>query len=482
LSPPEHREAITPLRVAEVAWRRKLVCSVVAIVVFLGGTGFLLTRPKAYQSTSSVALLPVSTNANILPNYPNLIQSLIPTYIQLVSSPVLLNQVAATLPFAISGTQLANDVHAQSMSSAAIINIVADNPNAVHAQEIASRATTVFLAELAGNGVVIPRVYGQPTVPGAPQTPNIKLLLAVILLLALILGLGAGLVWDRLFSSADAPGDPPQIAGAGNPPEIAGPPVLGVVFEAAERRDVNSILASRYTAASTDRWRAIRTNFMYATIGQEVRSVTVTSLRPDEGKTTVAVILAASLAELGLSVVLVDAAVVRPALHEVFGLDNGQGLTSTVLDGATPASLLRPVPQIPGVQVITAGPPHLPAPGDAGSLCAQQLPRFSAVADFVVVDGPVLGEDDGADMAANATDAAVLVVSSPPGQPGPALRILERCDTRVVGTVLTARDEAVSRGKPGRGLDGDRQEELDDRRQEEYESRAGTPGLQQDAG
>ena len=146
-------------------WRRKLVCLAVAVAVFLAGAGYALSRPKTYQSTSSVALLPISTNPGILPNYPNLIASLIPTYVQLVSSPALQNKVAATLPFAISETQLGQQVHAQSLSSAAVINIVAQSRSPVQAQQIAARTTTVFIDKLSGNGVVIPSIYAQPTVP-----------------------------------------------------------------------------------------------------------------------------------------------------------------------------------------------------------------------------------------------------------------------------------------------------------------------------
>ena len=123
----ESRDAITPQRVARVLWRRKLICLTVAVAVFFAGAGYALTRPKTYQSTSSVALLPISTNPGILPNYPNLIASLIPTYVQLISSPALLNQVAGTLPFAISESQLARQVHGQSLSSAAVIYIVAQS-------------------------------------------------------------------------------------------------------------------------------------------------------------------------------------------------------------------------------------------------------------------------------------------------------------------------------------------------------------------
>ena len=194
---------MTPQRVAQVLRRRILVCSVVAAVVFVAGTGWLFTRQKIYESTSSVALLPVATNSGVLPNYPNLIASLIPTYVQLISSPVLLNRVAATLPAAISGTQLANNVHAESLSNAAVINIVADSPNASQAQKIAAATTTAFLADLRGNGVVTPQIYGPPTVPDKPSAPKVKLDLGAILVLAAILGLGAGLVWDRLLGRVD---------------------------------------------------------------------------------------------------------------------------------------------------------------------------------------------------------------------------------------------------------------------------------------
>ena len=436
----EPDDVVTPWRVARVVWRRKLVCLAVALIVVLAGSGWLLTRPKVYQSTASVALLPVSTNTSVLPNYPNLIASLIPTYVQLVSSPVLLNQVAGTLPFTVSAAQLGTELHAESLSSAAIINIVADNPDPAHAQQIAARATAVFLAELHGNGVVVARLYGQPTVPGSPASPKVKLTLAVIVALAILLGLGAGLGWDRLFGGVASP----DVLSA-----KARPPVLGVIPAPAERSHLDSILGSRDVTAPRDRWRLLQTNFMYATSAREVRSVTVTSSVPGEGKTSVAVILAASLAELGLSVILVDASLRCPSLHEVFDLDNERGLTSTVLDGVPSESLLRPVPAIAGLQIVTAGP-RVSAPRDEG-LCLHQLPRLSSLADFVVVDGPALAGDDDAVLAASVTDGAILVARLRPWQADAGLGILENSRVRVIGTVLTE----VSLARPGakRGTD-----------------------------
>jgi capsular polysaccharide biosynthesis protein len=192
------REAMMAQRVARILWRRRLVCAAVAAIVIVAGGGWLLTRQKIYQSSSSVALLPVTTNSGVLPNYPNLISSLIPTYIQLVSSPVLLNAVREELPFAISEGQLADDVYAESLSSAAVITVVAQNPDPARAQLIAAKATAVFQRDLRGNRVVIPQVYSEPLVPSSPSSPKTGLVSAAIVVVALLLGLGSGLIWERL--------------------------------------------------------------------------------------------------------------------------------------------------------------------------------------------------------------------------------------------------------------------------------------------
>jgi polysaccharide biosynthesis transport protein len=431
LSTNESHDTVTPQRVVRILWRRKLVCLIAAAVVFLGGSAYLVTRPHVYESSSSVALLPVSNNASVLPNYPNLIASLIPTYVQLVSSPILLNRVAPALPFPMSPDQLANDVHAESLSNAAVINIVADNADPVRAQQIAAATTAAFLAHVHGNGVVIAQVYARPTVPATPASPRTKLLLAVILLLAIVIGLAAGLIWDRL-SGRPEDGDAPDGT-------ATGPPLLGVVPDPERNGVVASVHGGPGAVPSHDGWQSLRTNFLYAMLGERMHSVTVLSPRPGAGKTAVAANLAATVAEMGMAVVLVDADVHRSALHEVFGLDNWQGLTSTVVDGVDPATLLRPAPAIASLQVITAGPP-LPAQYDEAALYRDQLPRLTSLADLVIVDGPSLDDEEDADLAAKVTDGVVLVVGARTGtgkHVEAAVHRLAASGARVLGTVLT---------------------------------------------
>jgi capsular exopolysaccharide synthesis family protein len=220
---------------------------------------------------------------------------------------------------------------------------------------------------------------------------------------------------------------------------MAGPPVLGIVREPEQENVVSTIRGGVEDTMAQDGWQSLRTNFLYALLGQQMHSVTVISIEPGPAKTTVAAGLAAAVAEMGIAVVLVDADVRRSRLHEVFSLDNGQGLTSTILDGAEPAALLRPVPAITGLQVVTAGP-ALPAQSDEASLYLEQLPQLTRLADLVIVDGPALDGGKDAGLVARLTDGVVLVVDSDLltwKQVRATIRELRSSGARVLGTVLT---------------------------------------------
>jgi len=70
----------------------------------------------------------------------------------------------------------------------------------------------------------------------------------------------------------------------------------------------------------------------------------------------VAIELAISAAESGLSVALVDLDVVNPSVHEYFGLSLGPGYSS-VATGAVQLSAALEVDEQPGLSVLPAGPP-----------------------------------------------------------------------------------------------------------------------------
>src|ERR1700694_150572 len=151
-----------------ILWRRRLVALLVAALVMAGGLGFLAAQHKVWQSQSSVALLPVSTNPYTLPVSSSMVTTLIPTYLQLITSQSFLDEVAGSLSFHTTGKELQGEVHAEAIANAGIVKIVADMPSPQQALEVAQTATTDFLNHLCNNGVVSLRVLDNPTLPSSP--------------------------------------------------------------------------------------------------------------------------------------------------------------------------------------------------------------------------------------------------------------------------------------------------------------------------
>ena len=70
-------------------------------------------------------------------------------------------------------------------------------------------------------------------------------------------------------------------------------------------------------------FRAIRTNVLFSSAQEGSRSIVVTSTGPGEGKSMVASNLAISLAQAGQRVLLIDADMRKPKVHEIFEMAAG---------------------------------------------------------------------------------------------------------------------------------------------------------------
>ncbi len=121
----------------------------------------------------------------------------------------------------------------------------------------------------------------------------------------------------------------------------------------------------------------------------------VTSANEQEGKTTVASQLAASLARAGRRTLLVDGDMRHPGAHHVFGLENDQGLSELLRGEVDVDDVLRPTPA-DGLWMITAGRCCGVSVMALGKhVMAQVMDQLRSRFEFIVVDtGPVLGVAD----------------------------------------------------------------------------------------
>jgi succinoglycan biosynthesis transport protein ExoP len=156
-------------------------------------------------------------------------------------------------------------------------------------------------------------------------------------------------------------------------------------------------------------YRTFRTSLLLSR-ADGVRSLVVTSAVPREGKSSTATNLAVVLGQLGRRVLLVDADLRRPHLHEILNVSNRVGLVSVLAAHTDPGEAIQET-RVPNVSVLPSGPL---APDPSGLLHSEAMKRFLASAlgafDILILDSPPVLAVTDAVLLAHLTDGAILCV------------------------------------------------------------------------
>ena len=156
--------------------------------------------------------------------------------------------------------------------------------------------------------------------------------------------------------------------------------------------------------------RTLRSGIHMSDVDQPPKVIHVTSARPSEGKTTIAMSLAISAALAGLKVVLVDADLRHPAVSRFFKLEKEKGLVDLLLGATTIDDVLK-VRQDLNLMVIPAGSKSLNPPDVLGSERMKALiSRLRETFDYVVLDTPPVGPVVDPVIVANLADKTIFVV------------------------------------------------------------------------
>jgi capsular exopolysaccharide synthesis family protein len=155
------------------------------------------------------------------------------------------------------------------------------------------------------------------------------------------------------------------------------------------------------------------------------------------------VALSRYFASLGLKVLLVDADLRKPSLHEKLNLDNSIGFSNYLTGASLPPEVVQKTDH-PNLAFMASGPlPPNAADLLGGNRVYSLISLGSEVFDLIVLDcPPVMGLAD-AQLLASATAATVFVVSAGMHRKGmirAALRRLQLSRVGIVGTVLTRFD------------------------------------------
>ena len=186
------------------------------------------------------------------------------------------------------------------------------------------------------------RIIDPPERPTSPIRPRKKLNILIGILVGFIIGSIMVFVLESLDTSIKTTEDIKRFSDLsvlGNIPKIKSA-VNGQlnIFNPAKkptREEINQLI-TLYDSQSfaAEAFRMLRTNLQFSSSDFRANSVLITSPQPGEGKSTTAINLAITTAQLGYNTLLIDADLRRPVLHKIFQFDREPGLVDILHSSA----------------------------------------------------------------------------------------------------------------------------------------------------
>lgn len=228
---------------------------------------------------------------------------------------------------------------------------------------------------------------------------------------------------------------------------LTGSPQLAAIPNESKLReaDGNLVLLEHPNSAAAEAIRLLRVNLDFATAGNPITSLAISSPGSGEGKSTIAANLAAALAQTEVRTVLIDADLREPAQHEIFGVANTRGLVSWLTRENESWESLAVRTSVPGLELIPSGPPP-PNPADMLSRNGfkRLIDEITASGATVILDTPAL--EAGSDALVVAANVSNILLIARAGQTKRdalhwAAAALRPSGARIVGVVLNRESE-----------------------------------------
>ena len=197
--------------------------------------------------------------------------------------------------------------------------------------------------------------------------------------------------------------------------------------------------------AAKEAFKRLRTNVVMSFPREDTSChlVGVTSAQPSDGKSTIALNLAYSLAELGKKTLLIDADMRRASLHEKTGFEKVPGLNELVTVTTDVKSALRHYQSSnseTGFDLIPGGEAAKnPSELLNSERMARLLETLATAYDYIVIDLPPVGAVIDAVSVAQELDGMLVVVrenTCPRGLLSECMQQLDYADVNVLGFVV----------------------------------------------
>ena len=213
----------------------------------------------------------------------------------------------------------------------------------------------------------------------------------------------------------------------------------------AKSLDSTPLLTNNAPFAYAEAYKTLRTNLSFASISKQYKRIIITSAIPNEGKSTVAINLAFTLAESDAKVLLIDCDLRNPTLRRLLRVrpEYKGGLTALLTGTAELKDCIFNYPKMKCDVLLAGATPPNPVELLSSPQMKDLLDQLGNNYDYIICDTPPVSIVTDAAALSRFCDGVLLVVRqklSTRDQVWAAKRNLEAVQANIIGSVLTCYD------------------------------------------
>jgi capsular exopolysaccharide synthesis family protein len=414
--------------------RKEMVVAIVAICAFAAFVLSLATTPQYQGSAKILITAKTRPGAGVDAAYQGalLSQQLVKSFAVMLESRPTAEAALDRHPEPTTPEELQWRIKAAPIPNTLLIQLTIDDTDANRAQRLTNNVALAFIDEagkLEGGTAVQASLVEPALRPAKPLTPKTKLNILLGMAFGMLIAFGVALLAEHFDTSIKTT---PELEKAINVPLLGTIPIFAKTEGALP-------IADSPRSIEAEAFRKLRTSLSFVNVDHQELCCVVTSPSIGDGKSTIVGNLAVAIAHAGKRVIVVEADLRRPMVHQVFGLRQQVGTTTVLLDHVEAITALQSVGEA-SIMVLTSGqlPPN-PSELLNSRRMAELIQQLRNMADIVLIDSPPVLPVADPMVLTQWADGVLLVTragSTTRDQLQSARATCDRAGARILGTIL----------------------------------------------
>jgi polysaccharide biosynthesis transport protein len=413
--------------------RRRWVVLMTFFFTMLIVASILSQMPTLYTAKAIVRVTnPRSGSADYVDYNTELGQRLLGTYVELANGEEIKQQLGnfvARLPV-MKAVQIANSE---------LFEITAEDADPGLAQFAANKMAELIIAEgahrISTDTQINVYVAESASLPTEPTSASPWLLITLAAFVGLLGGAGLAFIFEnldtRLYSDKAIE-------------SLAELPVVGNIPDDGHVGSSTALLINK--KIQSEAFQRMRTNIFTASGKRTIKSILITSPVPRDGKSSIAINFAISLAQGNRTICLVDANLRYPVIQSFFKLEKSAGLSDVLLNKAKLKDVINGT-EYPSLSVVTAGPAVINPVDELDSAKMKDVVNeLTQQFDIVLIDSPASTSVTDPAVLSSMVDGVLLVVRHGWVRKEAltrAIKYLKNVNANLIGVVSNKTDQGV---------------------------------------